>query len=59
MSTYDDIKAEIKIGLVSAPLTTCPKCDSDDVDRYHHAADAMPECFFYRCGECDHEWGHA
>jgi len=36
----------------------CPQCDSDDVDRHHHAATfALPECEHWYCNECGHEWG--
>lgn len=37
----------------------CPKCQSDDVDRCHHEATyAVPECDYWQCNECEHQWGH-
>lgn len=52
---------DIKIGLVvgSDEETVCPACGSEDIDRVHHHADSMPECYYWRCGMCEHEWGHA
>lgn len=53
--------SELRIGmrLASEDETACPKCQSEDIDRRHHRADSMPECFYWECNECDHQWGHA
>lgn len=37
----------------------CPACEGADVDRLHHAPTfALPECDYWQCMECEHEWGH-
>jgi hypothetical protein len=35
-------------------------CGSTDVARVWHAPTfALPECWFWYCHECEHEWGHS
>jgi predicted RNA-binding Zn-ribbon protein involved in translation (DUF1610 family) len=36
----------------------CPKCGSTETERLHHAATfALPECWFWQCEKCGHQWG--
>lgn len=40
--------------------TECPECGSDDIDRVHHEGSfAIPECWYFLCHECDHQWDHS
>ena len=37
----------------------CPECGSDDVERGHHGESfALPECWYWFCYQCEHQWGH-
>jgi hypothetical protein len=41
-------------------LEKCPKCGSLNCDRYHHYGNfALPECFYQKCDDCEHQWGHS
>lgn len=34
-------------------------CGSTDAQRSHHQGDTLaPECDFWECGSCGHQWGH-
>lgn len=37
----------------------CPVCEADNIERRHHTADSIPECFYWQCNECEHQWGHS
>jgi hypothetical protein len=43
---------------VAADKHRCPKCESNETDHLRHAPDYLPECWFWRCMDCEHEWGH-
>lgn len=37
----------------------CPQCRSEMVERWHHAGSfGVPECRYWRCEACLHQWGH-
>jgi len=37
----------------------CPKCKCDDIDRIHvQGSFYVSECWYWKCAECEHEWGH-
>jgi len=41
----------------SRKYTECPKCDSDNIDYcYHRATWSIPECNYWQCYDCDHQW---
>lgn len=43
----------------SKETLNCPKCMSNDVDKMHHASTfALPECWYWWCNDCQHEWDH-
>jgi hypothetical protein len=38
----------------------CPKCESENVEKRHHNPTfALPECDYFQCEECEHQWGHS
>ena len=43
---------------VAADKHRCPKCESNETDHLRHGPDHLPECWFWRCMDCEHEWGH-
>ena len=50
--------SELKALLDGTP-TACPECQSREIGRSHHRPTfAVPECDFWECEECDHQWGH-
>ena len=39
--------------------TVCPKCQSSDIGKRHaHPTFALPECDFWECVQCGHQWDH-
>lgn len=37
----------------------CPSCRIGLGDQCHHEGDAaVPECWYFRCERCGHQWGH-
>lgn len=49
--------AELSANPLYPPV--CPKCGSADTYRDHHEGNFVaPECDYWRCGLCDHDWGH-
>lgn len=41
------------------PEGECPKCGSEDISRRHHPPDALGECYYKECNNCEHQWDHA
>lgn len=38
----------------------CPQCNSTDIGKRHSDGTfALPECDFYQCDTCNHQWGHS
>jgi uncharacterized protein with PIN domain len=60
----DTIKGKIVAKCLEDPLDVeaearrCPECESDDIDKLHHRADSIPECWYWVCNECERQWGH-
>ncbi len=45
-----------------ARVGDCPKCHASWVwveRRHHEATWAVPECDYWQCEQCDHQWGHS
>lgn len=37
----------------------CPECGcAERTKRHHPGTFAVPECWFWQCDECEHQWGH-
>ena len=68
---YADDNNQAKLKLTFADLwcqyavmtARCPECGSTEFHRVHRQhlegqAGGVPECDFYQCDGCEHQWGH-
>ena len=55
-----DIAFDYKWAKIEEPVAVhCPKCGSEDITEVHREGDLLaPECDFFFCMACEHEWGH-
>jgi len=61
VASEDDVNARIVNNkLEHAPWgPACPKCGKNDTQRGHHNPSALaPECDYWVCNDCEHQWGH-
>ena len=58
---YDTRRAaDNMVVIVLESPEVCPECSSANVSWKHHEATfAVPECSYWDCEDCDHQWGHA
>ncbi len=46
-------------GDLNTEYRQCPRCGDKDCERYHHVATyPAPECWYWECPTCAHQWGH-
>lgn len=50
---------DVAAKLIASLTPPCPKCGCAERTKRHHAGTfAVPECWFWQCDECEHQWGH-
>lgn len=55
---YEELKQQFIETVEACEHPLCPECGSDDTHHCHHDGDIRaPECDYWLCGECGHQWG--
>ena len=56
---YADSIAQARLPHVVPAALGCPRCQHDGERHSMGPSFGLPECFFYECTHCEHQWDHS
>ena len=55
---YEELKQQFIKMVEACEHPRCSECGSDEVNCCHHSGDFIaPECDYFQCMDCGHQWG--